>query len=188
MNQISQTTPTTIGQNDEITPRFAVLRARWHADLVDRAVDGFTDRMAERGIPAAAIDVIDLPGAFEIPLEAKRIAEAGRHVAVIAVGFVVDGGIYRHDFVARAVIEGLMRVQLDTGMPVFSVVLTPHHFHEHDVHQAFFTGHMTTKGQEAAEACLATPAVRDRLGDHAARPDATRPDAARPDAAQADAA
>lgn len=178
MNQISQTTPTTIHQDGEVTPRFAVLRARWHAELVDRAVDGFAARMAERGIPADAIDVIDLPGAFEIPLEAKRIAEAGRHVAVIAVGFVVDGGIYRHDFVARAVIEGLMRVQLDTGMPVFSVVLTPHHFHEHDVHQAFFTGHMTTKGHEAAEACLATPAVRDRLGGHATRPDATRADAA----------
>jgi 6,7-dimethyl-8-ribityllumazine synthase len=174
MNQISQTTPTTIRQDGKVAPRFAVLRARWHAELVDRAVDGFAARMAERGIPADAIDVIDLPGAFEIPLEAKRIAEAGRHVAVIAVGFVVDGGIYRHDFVARAVIEGLMRVQLDTGMPVFSVVLTPHHFHEHDVHQAFF---------EAAEACLATPAVRDRLGDHATRPDATRPDATRADAA-----
>ena len=63
---------------------------------------------------------------------------------------VVDGGIYRHEFVADAVIGGLMRVQLDTGVPVISAVLTPHHFHEHETHRAFFFEHLETKGAEAA--------------------------------------
>ncbi len=68
-----------------------------------------------------------------------------------------------HEFVADAVIGGLMRVQLDTGVPVFSCVLTPHHFHEHDVHQRFFAEHLVDKGREAAHACLATLAARQEL-------------------------
>ena len=144
-------------------PRIAVLRARWHADLVDRAALGFIARMAELGIDKDRIALIDLPGAFEIPLEAQRLAKAGRHAAVVAMALVVDGGIYRHDFVAATVVQAFMRVQLDTGMPEFSVVLTPHYFHEHDTHQSFFADHLVTKGREAADACMATPAARQRL-------------------------
>ena len=74
----------------------------------------------------------------------------------IGCGLVVDGGIYRHEFVADAVISGLMRVQLDTDVPVLSVVLTPHEFHEHEVHRQFFFDHLLTKGTEAAQACYHT--------------------------------
>jgi 6,7-dimethyl-8-ribityllumazine synthase len=65
--------------------------------------------------------------------------------------------------VADAVIGGLMRVQLDTGVPVLSAVLTPHHFHEHETHAAFFGDHMVRKGHEVAEACLTTCANVARL-------------------------
>ncbi len=95
-----------------------------------------------------------MPGSFDIPLLAKRLAESGRYAAIVASGFVVDGGIYRHDFVAATVIDGLMRVQLDSGVPVVSAVLTPHHFQEHKPHQDFFGAHFATKGKEAADACL----------------------------------
>ena len=77
------------------------------------------------------------------------------------------GGIYRHDFVAHAVIDGLMRVQLDTGVPVISAVLTPHHFHEHAEHRRYFSEHFVVKGGEAARACLATVAALARLPDSA---------------------
>lgn len=97
-----------------------------------------------------------MPGAFEIPLHAQRLARSGSVDAVIACGLVVNGGIYRHEFVAAAVIDGLMRVQLDTGIPVFSAVLTPRDFHDHAEHQAFFKAHFVKKGQEVAQACLAT--------------------------------
>ena len=70
--------------------------------------------------------------------------------------FVVDGGIYRHEFVAQTGIDGLMSGQLETEMPVLSMVLTPQRFHEHEEHVAFFTGHMTKKGAEAAIACVHT--------------------------------
>ena len=76
---------------------------------------------------------------------------------------MVNGGIYRHEFVAAAVIDGLMRVQLDTGVPVFSAVLTPRDFHEHEVHLRFFGEHLVTKGTEAARACMAALASLRQL-------------------------
>ena len=133
--------------------RIATIASMWHADLVAAARDAFADDMARHGWPPDRIDRIDVPGAFEIPLRAQRLARSGGVQAVVAFGLVVDGGIYRHDFVAQAVIDGLMRVQLDTGVPVLSVVLTPHAFHEHDVHARFFAEHLATKGREAAAAC-----------------------------------
>ncbi len=104
-----------------------------------------------------------MTGAFEIPLHAQRLAASGRYRAIVAAGLVVDGGIYRHEFVAEAVIDGLMRVQLDTGVPVFSAVLTPHHFHEHDEHQRFFHEHFQVKGREVAKACTETIESLERL-------------------------
>ena len=64
---------------------------------------------------------------------------------------------------SRAVVDGLMRVQLDSGLPVFSASLTPQHFHEHDVHQRFFHEHLALKGVEAAQACAMTLAAHERL-------------------------
>ncbi|MFX5555189.1 6,7-dimethyl-8-ribityllumazine synthase, partial [Acinetobacter baumannii] len=75
---------------------------------------------------------------------------------IVAAGFVVDGGIYRHEFVADAVISGLMRAQMDTDVPVISAVLTPQHFHEHEEHLRFFRDHFVVKGTEAAAACART--------------------------------
>jgi len=102
------------------------------------------------------IDRFKVPGAFEIPLHAKRLARSGRYAAVVGAGLVVDGGIYRHEFVAEAVISGLMRVQLETEVPVISAVLTPHHFHDHREHLHFFGDHLEIKGAEAARACAET--------------------------------
>ena len=136
--------------------RIALIQATWHRNVVDRARDGFTEEIVGLGYPKDAIDYFEVPGAFEIPLHARRLAQTGRYQAIVAVGLVVDGGIYRHDFVAAAVIDGLMRVQLDTDVPVFSVVLTPHHFHEHAEHVNYFSAHFTTKGAEAARAVDAT--------------------------------
>ncbi|WP_198968624.1 6,7-dimethyl-8-ribityllumazine synthase [Xylophilus sp. ASV27] len=137
-------------------PRIAYVQAGWHADIVGRARQAFMAETASRGIPASAIQVFDVPGAFEIPLHAQALARSGRFDAIVACALVVDGGIYRHDFVAAAVIDGLMRVQLDSGVPVFSAVLTPHHFHEHAEHRDFFLAHFTVKGREVAQACLRT--------------------------------
>lgn len=139
--------------------RIAAISASWHADIVHRARDAFLAEMARHGWPADRIDLFDVPGAFEIPLLARRLARTGRFEAIAAFGLVVDGGIYRHDFVAHAVIDGLMRVQLDTDVPVLSAVLTPHQFHDHEEHRRYFGEHFVVKGTEAAQATLRTVAL-----------------------------
>jgi 6,7-dimethyl-8-ribityllumazine synthase len=143
----------------QAAPRIAFIHASWHSDIVQRGRDAFLAEMKRQGIAAKSIDVLDVPGAFELPLLAKKLALSNRYKAVVACGFVVNGGIYRHEFVADAVVSGLMQVQLDTSVPVFSVVLTPLNFHESDEHQRFFGDHFVVKGAEAARACVATLAA-----------------------------
>ncbi|MCD1618666.1 6,7-dimethyl-8-ribityllumazine synthase [Salipiger manganoxidans] len=133
--------------------RFAFVKANWHASIVDRALDGFHERLAQTS-QEATVEVFDVPGAFELPLRAQGLAQAGGFDAIVAAALVVDGGIYRHDFVAAAVISGLMEVQLKTGTPVLSVSLTPHHFQPTPDHIGFFENHFRVKGMEAAEAAL----------------------------------
>lgn len=131
--------------------KIAFIRARWHADIVDQALVGFRQDMESSAVPHE-ISVHDVPGAFEMPLLAKKLGESGRFDAIVAAALVVDGGIYRHDFVAQAVVSGLMQAQMATGIPTFSVSLTPHHFHGGPVHHAFFFDHFVKKGAEAAQA------------------------------------
>ena len=138
--------------------RYAFIRANWHADIVDRALDGFADL-----IPLDQIDVFDVPGAFEMPLLARDLAASGKYAAVAAAAFVVDGGIYRHDFVAQAVVDGLMRASLDTGVPVLSVSLTPHQYQDTDHHNAIYRTHFVDKGREAAQAALTVGKTRAAL-------------------------
>ena len=136
--------------------RFAFVEAQWHSDIVHQARDAFLEEMERLGVTRDRIDVLDVPGAFEIPLHAKRLALSGRYAAVVGCALVVDGGIYRHEFVATTVVNALMTLQLETGIPMLSAVLTPHHFHEHAEHRKYFHRHFAVKGTEAAQACVAT--------------------------------
>jgi len=138
--------------------RYAFIKAQWHADIVDQALLGFTQL-----IPAEQVDVFDVPGAFEMPLMAQDLAKTGRYTAITCAAFVVDGGIYRHDFVAQSVVDGLMRVGLDTGVPVLSVSLTPHQYQETDHHNAIYQAHFVDKGREAAQAALMLAKSRQTL-------------------------
>ena len=137
-------------------PQFAFIKAGWHADIVDRALDGFLQE-----IPSDQVKVYNVPGAFEMPMMAQKLALTGRYDAIACAALVVDGGIYRHDFVANAVVDGLMRVGLDTQVPVLSVSLTPHQFQETDHHSAIFRAHFIQKGKEAALAVRAITALPD---------------------------
>lgn len=135
------------------SPHFAFIKARWHADIVDQALLGFNERLAELA-PGATVETFDVPGAFEMPLLAKKLAQTGRFYGIAAAALVVDGGIYRHDFVAQAVVSGLMDAQLATEVPMFSVSLTPHHFQPKGEHESFFFQHFVQKGREAADAAM----------------------------------
>lgn len=161
MNQL--TNPTSSSSQAVSGQRIAFIQSCWHRDIVDQCRFSFVKEIAAKGFSEWQVDVFDVPGAFEIPLQAKLLAKTGRYAAIVAAGFVVDGGIYRHEFVASAVIDALMRVQLDTEVPVLSVVLTPQHFHEHATHTELFHKHFIVKGMEAANACWATMVNIGRL-------------------------
>lgn len=153
MNQSPEMSNPTASPAPEDACRIAFIEARWHHDIVHQAYHGFVARLAEFGVNADQVDVIEVPGSLEIPLRAMELAESGRYDLMVAAGLIVDGGIYRHDFVARTVLDSMMQVQLTTRVPLLSVVLTPHHFHESGEHQRFFFDHFVVKGTEAANAC-----------------------------------
>lgn len=138
--------------------RIALVAAQWHGDLVNVATSTCYSELVKLGVKVDDnVELFKLPGSLEIPLVAKRLAQTGNWDAVIAFGLVVDGGIYRHEFVAQAVIDGLMRVGLETEVPIMSTVLTPQKFDEHDAAQIeFFRNHLAIKGAEAAQAAVQT--------------------------------
>jgi 6,7-dimethyl-8-ribityllumazine synthase len=143
--------------------RVAFVQSAWHRDVVMEARIAFLDEIEARHIPRERVDVFEVPGSFEIPLHAQLLAKTRRYTAIVAAGLVVDGGIYRHEFVADTVIKALMDVQLRTEVPVFSAVLTPQQFHESQAHFDFFRKHFATKGIEVAEACANTLLSLERL-------------------------
>jgi len=144
-------------------PRIAFIQSCWHRDIVDQARSAFLRKIKKLGFESRDVDRFEVPGAFEIPLHAKLLAKSRAYAAIVAAGFVVDGGIYRHEFVAASVIDALMNVQLDTEIPVISLVLTPQRFHEHETHRSFFRDHFVVKGEEAALACSAAITAIARL-------------------------
>jgi len=143
--------------------RFAFVEASWHADIVHQARDAFFEEMARGGVERERIDVFDVPGAFEIPLHAQRLARSGRYAAVVGSALVVDDGIYRFDTLMQTVVQAMMQVQLDTGVPTILAIQAPHHFHEHAEHRKYFQRHFAVKGTEAADACLQSVAGLRRL-------------------------
>ena len=141
--------------------RVAFVQSSWHREVVEECRIAFLAEMEARHI--TNIDVFEVPGSFEIPLHAQILAKTRRYTAIVAAGLVVDGGIYRHEFVADTVIKALMDVQLRTEVPVFSAVLTPQQFHESAAHFEFFRKHFAIKGIEVAEACANTLLSLERL-------------------------
>ncbi|MFL6792424.1 MAG: 6,7-dimethyl-8-ribityllumazine synthase [Bradyrhizobium sp.] len=141
--------------------RVAFVQSSWHREVVEECRIAFLAESQARGI--THIDMFEVPGSFEIPLHAQILAKTRRYTAIVAAGLVVDGGIYRHEFVADTVIKALMDVQLRTEVPVFSAVLTPQQFHESAAHFEFFRKHFATKGVEVAEACANTLHSLERL-------------------------
>ena len=85
---------------------------------------------------------------------AKKLAQTGKYDGIVCAALVVNGGIYRHEFVAQAVVDGIVQAGMDTGVPVFSVSLTPHEFQETPEHIDFYTKHFVKKGAEAARAAM----------------------------------
>src|SRR3954464_5897549 len=116
----------TIYEGTFATPpgRFALVAARFNAVVVDALVAGAIDGLKRHGVADDAIDVVHVPGSFEIPLVARRLAASGRYAAVICLGAVIRGDTDHYDHVAGAATSGVARASLDTGVPVIFGVLT----------------------------------------------------------------
>jgi 6,7-dimethyl-8-ribityllumazine synthase len=103
--------------------RYAIIASRWNPRITDTLVAGARKTFAEHGVAEDAVDVIRVPGAWEIPVTAARLAAGGSHVAIIALGCVVRGDTRHFEQVADGCSEGLMRVSMDFGVPVANGVL-----------------------------------------------------------------
>ena len=131
--------------------RFAIIASRWNPRIIDALVAGARKAFAEHGVAEAAIDVVRVPGAWELPLAAARIAAGRGHVAVVALGCVVRGDTRHYEHVADGCAEGLMRVALDYALPVCNGVLAVED-HADAVNRA--GGSHGNKGEEAALVAL----------------------------------
>lgn len=140
--------------------RIAVVASSWHQEVMTGLVDGATRALVDADV--AAIDVIQAPGAFELPILAKSCADNG-YDAVIALGVVIRGGTPHFEYVCAAATDGLARVALDTGTPVGFGLLTCD-TEQQALDRAGLPGSAEDKGREAVEAALATLTILRGLG------------------------
>ena len=140
--------------------RFAVVASRWNPGIVDALVEGARRAFADHGLAADALDVVRVPGAWEIPLALECAARSGRYHALVALGCVVRGDTRHYEHVADRCAEGLMRVSLDHGVPVANGVLA---VERHEDAAARAGGVHGNKGEEAALAALEMAQLIEQL-------------------------
>lgn len=104
--------------------KVGIVISRFNELLSSRLLSGATDAFTRHGVAADDIDVAWVPGAFEIPLLAKRMAATGRYDVVVALGVVIRGGTPHFEYVASEVSKGVAKASLDTGVPVMFGVIT----------------------------------------------------------------
>jgi len=129
----------------------AVVASRYNAGVVQKLLDGAIDRLVERGISRDRITIVFVPGAWELPLACRRLAEAGGHQAVIALGCVVRGGTPHFEYVCSEASRGVIQASLDTGLPVSFGLLTTDTMQQAEERAGGAHGN---KGAEAADAAV----------------------------------
>lgn len=149
------------GRLDASGMRVAIVASRFNDDVTKLLLDGALRELADMGLEPGSVRVVWVPGAFEIPLAAKRLAQSGERDAVICVGAVIRGDTPHFDYVAGECAAGISRVALDTGVPVAFGVLTTD-----DRDQAFARagGDEGNKGSEAAATAVEMVDLLRQLG------------------------
>jgi 6,7-dimethyl-8-ribityllumazine synthase len=104
--------------------KFGLVASRFNDFITRRLVEGAEDALIRHGVKADDIDVAWVPGSFEIPVVAKKLAQAGRYNAVICLGAVIRGGTPHFDYIAAEVTKGIAMVGLETGLPVIYGMIT----------------------------------------------------------------
>lgn len=142
-------------EGDFRTPagRFALVAARFNSFVVDPLLAGARDALARHGVPDDRVDVIRVPGSFEIPLIAQTLAESKKYAAVICLGCIIRGETDHYDHVAGAATNGILNAGLKSGVPVIYGVLTCETL-EQAIHRA--GAKAGNKGFEAAVTAIET--------------------------------
>jgi len=143
--------PTYAGEVRPTATRFAIVASRWNPRIVDALVDGARRVLREHGVADEAIDLVRVPGAWEIPQVAAKLAARGGHGAMLALGCVVRGDTRHYEHVADGCADGLMRVALEHRLPVLNGVLA---VERHADAEARAGGAHGNKGEEVALAAL----------------------------------
>ncbi|WP_243311648.1 6,7-dimethyl-8-ribityllumazine synthase [Fundidesulfovibrio agrisoli] len=139
------------GQMNASGLSFAILAARFNDTIVDRLVGGAIDYLTRHGASREEITLVRVPGAFEMPLAAKKLAASGKYSAVICLGAVIRGHTPHFDFVAGECTKGLAMISLETGVPVGFGLLTTDNLEQAIERAGTKAGN---KGVEAASAAL----------------------------------
>lgn len=148
------------GSREGAGHRFAVVVARFNDFVTSRLKEGAVQALEEHGVQADGIDIVLVPGAFEIPLAARRAADSGRYAAVICLGAVIRGGTPHFDYVAGECARGVADVSAETGVPAIFGVLTTDDAAQAMERSGGSAGH---KGRDAALAALEMVSVLERL-------------------------
>lgn len=131
--------------------RIAIVAARFNGAITERLIDGAMHGLAKHGVPEGNIDLAWVPGAFEIPLVARRFADSGHYDAIICLGAVIRGETAHFELVAGEAASGIARVSADTGVPCIFEVLATEHTAQAESRAG---GSHGNKGWDAAEAAL----------------------------------
>jgi len=148
------------GTRDGSGRRFAVVAARFNEIVTAKLVDGATAGLAKHGVSEDRVDVAWVPGAFEIPLVAERLARSGRYDGVICLGAVIRGETAHFDLVANEAARGVARASLETGVPLIFEVLATDDLAQAEARAGGVHGN---KGWAAAEAALEMAGLLEHL-------------------------
>ena len=148
------------GQLTTPTGKFAILVARFNSYIVESLLNGAIDTLKRHGVSENDIEVIRVPGAFEMPIAAQRIASKKQHAAIIALGAVIRGGTPHFDYVAGECVKGLSQVSLNADIPVTFGVLTVDSIEQAIERAGTKAGN---KGEEAAITALEMVNLFDEL-------------------------
>jgi 6,7-dimethyl-8-ribityllumazine synthase len=113
-----------VGEMSAAGLRFGVVVSRFNSFITDRLLQGAVDALERGGAASKDVDVVHVPGSFELPLAAKKLALTGRYDAIVAIGCVLRGETAHYDYVCSETARGLQLAQMDTGVPVMFCVLT----------------------------------------------------------------
>jgi 6,7-dimethyl-8-ribityllumazine synthase len=113
-----------IGHLHHAEGKFAVVVARFNEAVTERLLAGALSAFEQHGVPEERLDVVSVPGSFEIPLVARRLAESGRYAAIVCLGAVIRGQTAHFEYVAGQAAAGVARASYETGVPIIFGILT----------------------------------------------------------------